>query len=631
VNCNLQRLDGPVRGNGKIMQELEAAYAGAGWNVIKVIWGDDWDDLLERDDSGALVRRMEEAVDGDYQNYSVRPGSYTREHFFGRYPETAELVKDLSDEQIQRLRRGGHDPEKVYAAYQAAVSHRGSPTVILAKTVKGYGMGEAGEGRNITHQQKKLNEAELRHFRNRFSVPLSDHELKDAPFYKPADDSEELTYLTDRRRALGGYIPERKQRTQPLEVPERDAFAEFFRDSRGADVATTMVYSRMLSLLLKNDTIGKLIVPIIPDEARTFGMDALFRQAGIYASGGQLYEPVDSDVLLYYKEAKDGQILEEGITEAGSMASFIAAGTAHASHGVNTIPFFTFYSMFGFQRVGDLIWAAADARARGFLMGGTAGRTTLAGEGLQHQDGHSHVIASTVPCMRAYDPAFGYELALIVQDGLKRMFADEEDLIYYITLYNEKYEMPAMPEGVEEGVLKGIYLYRKSGKKGPRVQLLGSGPILNEVLKAAEMLEADHGVAADVWSVTSFTELRREAMEVERWNSLHPDETPRLPYVTQAVEGAEGPFVAATDYMRSLVDMVASWVPGGISSLGTDGFGRSENRAHLRDFFENDAKAVAAAAISALARAGTMDRKKAAKTIAGLGVDPERPAPWTVD
>ncbi|MEN8148285.1 MAG: pyruvate dehydrogenase (acetyl-transferring), homodimeric type [Planctomycetota bacterium] len=631
VNCNLQRLDGPVRGNGKIMQELEAAYAGAGWNVIKVIWGDDWDDLLARDASGKLVQRMEEAVDGDYQNYSVRPGAWSREHFFGRYPETAELVKDLSDDEIVRLRRGGHDPEKVYAAYRAAVEHRGAPTVILAKTVKGYGLGEGGEGRNVTHQQKKLNEDELLHFRNRFAVPLSDEEVVDAPFYKPADDSEELVYLKERRRALGGSIPERKDRTQPLTVPGREAFAEFFGDSRGADVATTMVYSRMLSLLLKDESIGKLIVPIIPDEARTFGMDALFRQAGIYASQGQLYEPVDSDVLLYYREAKDGQILEEGITEAGSMASFIAAGTAHASHGVNTIPFFTFYSMFGFQRVGDLIWAAADARARGFLMGGTAGRTTLAGEGLQHQDGHSHVMASTVPCVRAYDPAFGYELALIIQDGLKRMYADEEDLIYYITLYNEKYAMPAMPEGVEEGVLNGLYLYRKSEAEGPRVQLMGSGPILNEVLSAAETLEADHGVAADVWSVTSFTELRREAMEVERWNTLHPDEEPRVPYVTRALAGAEGPVVAATDYMRALVDQVAAWVPGGISALGTDGFGRSENRAHLRDFFENDAKAVAAAALSALARAGTVDGAKAAKSIAALGVDPERPAPWTVD
>jgi pyruvate dehydrogenase E1 component len=631
VNCNLQRLDGPVRGNGKIMQELEAAFAGAGWNVIKLIWGDDWDDLLEEDRSGRLVQRMEEAVDGDYQNYSVRPGAYTREHFFGKYPETAELVKNMSDEQIRRLRRGGHDPEKVYAAYQSAITHRGGPTVILAKTVKGYGLGEAGEGRNITHQQKKLNEAELRHFRNRFAVPLSDSDVSETPFYRPSEDSEELKYMVERRRSLGGFIPERKDRTQALDVPEREDFAEFFRDSRGADVATTMVYSRMLAKLLRHETIGKLIVPIIPDEARTFGMDSLFRQAGIYASRGQLYEPVDSDVLLYYKEAKDGQILEEGITEAGSMASFIAAGTAHAVHGVNTIPFFTFYSMFGFQRVGDLIWAAADARARGFLMGGTAGRTTLAGEGLQHQDGHSHVIASTVPCVRAYDPAFGYELALIVQDGLKRMYADDEDLIYYVTLYNEKYEMPEMPAGVEDGVLRGIYRYRKSEAKGMRVQLLGSGPILNEVIRAAEMLEAEHGVAADVWSVTSFTELRREALEVERWNTLPPAEEPRVPYVTQALDGAEGPIVAATDYMRVLVDQVAQWVPGGIVSLGTDGFGRSENRAHLRDFFENDTKAVAAAALSALARAGTLDGKKAAKAIGALGVDPERPAPWTVD
>ncbi|MHC4471733.1 MAG: pyruvate dehydrogenase (acetyl-transferring), homodimeric type, partial [Planctomycetota bacterium] len=442
VNCNLQRLDGPVRGNGKIIQELEAAFRGAGWNVIKVVWGDDWDDLIARDETGLLVRRMTEAVDGDYQNYSVRAGSYTREHFFGRYPELLELVADLSDDQIRRLRRGGHDPEKVWAAYRAAVHHEGSPTVILAKTIKGYGLGEAGEGRNITHQQKKLNEDELRSFRDRFDVPIAEEDLAEAPFYRPPDDSEEMRYMMARREALGGPVPTRVVRTEPMETPSRDFFAEFLEGTGDSEVATTMAYSRMLARLLRHETLGRLIVPIIPDEARTFGMDALFRQAGIYASGGQLYEPVDSDVLLYYKEAKDGQILEEGITEAGSMSSFIAAGTAYATHGIGMIPFFTFYSMFGFQRVGDLIWAAADQRARGFLMGGTAGRTTLAGEGLQHQDGHSHLLASTVPCVRAYDPAFAYELALIVQDGMRRMFGEDEDLIYYVTLYNEKYPMP---------------------------------------------------------------------------------------------------------------------------------------------------------------------------------------------
>jgi pyruvate dehydrogenase E1 component len=504
--------------------------------------------------------------------------------------------------------------------------------VILAKTVKGYGLGEAGEGRNITHQQKKLNEVELRHFRNRFAVPLSDQALKSTPFYRPAEDSEEMKYLVERRRQLGGFVPERRDRTQPVEVPDRAFFDEFWKGSGESDVATTMVYSRLLSKLLRHESVGKLVVPIIPDEARTFGMDSLFRQAGIYASGGQVYEPVDSDVLLYYKEAKDGQILEEGITEAGSMASFIAAGTSHAIHGVTTIPFFTFYSMFGFQRVGDLIWAAADARARGFLMGGTAGRTTLAGEGLQHQDGHSHVVASTVPCVRAYDPAFGFELAHIIHEGLRRMYGEDEDLIYYVTLYNEKYAMPDMPKGVEEGILRGLYLYRKTRKKkGPKVQLVGSGPILLQALAAADRLESDHGVRCDVWSATSFTELRRDAIEVDRWNRFHPDQEPRVPYVTEVLGKTEGPVVAATDYMRVIVDQIAAWVPGGITALGTDGFGRSDNRKALRAFFEIDDRAIAASALSALARRGEYGANQAAAAIRDLGVDPERPAPWTVD
>ncbi len=630
VNCNLQRLDGPVRGNGKIIQELEAAFRGAGWNVIKVVWGDDWDPLLAADESGLLLRRMEEAVDGDYQNYSVRPGSYTREHFFGRYPEVLRLVEHLTDDQLRRLRRGGHDPEKVYAAYKAAVEHTGSPTVILAKTVKGYGLGEAGEGRNITHQQKKLNDDELRQFRDRFALPISDADLHRAPVLRPPEDAPEMVYLRERRAALGGSVPVRRPRAAAPKAPDLSYFAELLGASGDAEVATTMVYTRFLARLLKHEALGKLVVPIIPDEARTFGMDALFRQVGIYASGGQRYEPVDSDILLYYREARDGQILEEGITEAGAMSSFVAAGTAYATHGVPTIPFYTFYSMFGFQRVGDSIWAAADARARGFLMGATAGRTTLAGEGLQHQDGHSHLLASTVPAVRAYDPAFGYELAVVLADGLFRMVEAGEDVLYYVTLYNEKYAMPAMPEGVADGILRGLYLYRKAEGSGPRVTLLGSGPILREALAAADLLAEKHGVRADVWSATSWNELRRDALEAERWNRLHPEQAPRVPYVARALADAAGPVVAATDYMRAVADQVAPWVPG-LLSLGTDGFGRSDVRASLRDFFEVDAKAIAATALYGLARDGKWSRRKAAEAIRDLGLDPDRPAPFTVD
>jgi pyruvate dehydrogenase E1 component len=631
VNCNLQRLDGPVRGNGKIIQELEAAFRGAGWNVIKLVWGEDWDDLLDRDESGDLVTRMGEALDGDYQNYVVRPGSYTREHFFGTTPALQKLVENLTDEQIQRLRRGGHDPEKVYAAYKAAVDCKDAPTVILAKTVKGYGLGEAGEGRNITHSQKKLNEDELRQFRDRFQVPISDEDLHRAPFYMPEDDSEEIKYARRQRRRLGGPVPARVNHSEPLEVPNHEFYAEFFKGSGDAEVATTMAYTRLLARLLRHDVVGKLIVPIIPDEARTFGMDALFRQAGIYSSKGQQYEPVDSDVLLYYKEAKDGQILEEGITETGALSSFIAAGTAWSTHGIPTIPFFTFYSMFGFQRVGDLIWAAADTRTRGFLMGATAGRTTLAGEGLQHQDGHSHILASMVPTVRAYDPAFGYELALIVEDGMRKMFAEGEDLIYYITLYNEKVVLPDMPKGVEEGVLKGLYRFQEApGGDGHAAQILASGPIVWQALAAQKILAEDFDVRADVWSATSFTELRREAIEVDRLNRLHPDAEARVPYVTEVLEGAKGPVVAATDYVRVLADQVAQWVPGGIISLGTDGFGRSDTRSELRDFFEVDAKAIVAAVLYGLKRDGKLTVEALKEAYEKLEIETDRPAPWTV-
>jgi pyruvate dehydrogenase E1 component len=628
VNCNLQRLDGPVRGNGKIIQELEAVFRGAGWNVIKVIWGGAWDPLLERDRSGLLVRRMEEATDGDYQLYSVQPGNRTREHFFGRYPELLDLVKDLTDEQIRRLQRGGHDPEKVYAAYEAAVRHRGSPTVVLAKTIKGYGLGEAGEGRNVTHQQKKLNEEELREFRSRFSIPISDEDVGAAPFYKPAPDSREAHYLHERREALDGYLPERRVRAGPLAAIPEEAFAEFLRGSDGRPVATTMAFVRLLAKLLRDRTVGPLVVPIIPDEARTFGMDALFRQVGIYSHVGQLYEPVDRETLLYYREATDGQILEEGITEAGSMSSFIAAGSAYATHGVNTIPFFMFYSMFGFQRIGDLIWAAGDMRCRGFLLGGTAGRTTLAGEGLQHQDGHSHLLAHPHPTVVAYDPAYAYEIAVIVRAGMTRMFVEGVDAMYYLTLCNELYPMPAMPEGVEEGILRGIYRLAAPPHDGrPRVRLLGSGPLLNVAEQAAAMLAAEHGVAAELYSVTSYQQLFRDAASVDRWNRLHPAEPPRAPFVRACLGDDPAPIVAVSDYVKMLPAGLARWLPGPLTPLGTDGFGRSDGRAALRAHFEVDARHVVAAALSALARAGRIDAAAAAAALEQLGIDPERPDP----
>jgi len=631
VNCNLQRLDGPVRGNGQIIQELEAAFRGAGWNVLKVLWGSDWDPLFDLDTEGLLVRRMGEIVDGDYQKISIESGAYVREHFFGSDPRLLKMVEPLPDEALRRLRLGGHDPRKVYAAYKAAVEHKGSPTVILARTIKGYGLGESGEGKNISHQQKKLNEDELREFRSRFGIPLSDDDVAEAPFYRPADDSPEIEYLRNRRTSLGGYTPKRTVRSKPIVADHDELFREFADGSEGREVSTTMVFVRMLNKLLRDPEIGKLVVPIVPDEARTFGMESLFRQVGIYSSVGQLYEPVDVHTLLYYKEAQNGQILEEGITEAGSMSSFIAAGTAYATHGINMIPFFIYYSMFGLQRISDLFWAAADMRCKGFLLGGTSGRTTLAGEGLQHQDGNSHVLALPIPTMRAYDPAFAYEIAVILQDGIRRMYKDREDCFYYITVMNEPYAMPAMPEGCRDGILKGMYRFRASEKKTAklRAQLFGSGAILREVLKAQEILEEKFAVAADVWSVTSYKALYNDGIEAERWNMLHPAETPRVPYITECLADAPGVFVAASDYMKVLPSMVAKWVPRHLSALGTDGFGRSDGRDSLRDFFEVDAKHVAYAALVELQHEGQLDLPTLQKAAAELGINPNKPNPLT--
>src|SRR6266566_4685742 len=632
VNCNLQRLDGPVRGNGKIIQELEAIFRGAGWNVIKVVWGSDWDSLITNDRDGILVRRLGEITDGQYQKYFVESGAYFRQNLFGTDPRLLKMVEHLSDEQLSRMRLGGHDPIKVHAAYKAAVEHKGSPTIILAKTIKGYGLGEAGEGKNITHQQKKLNEEELRMFRSRFGIPIPDEELHQAPFYRPADDSPEVRYLQERRKQLGGgYLPERKVRAKPIQPPAESHFEEFYKGTDGREVSTTMVFVRLLSKLLRDPEIGKLIVPIIPDEARTFGMEALFRQVGIYSSVGQLYEPVDMDTLLYYKEAKDGQILEEGITEAGSMCSFIAAGTAYATHGINTIPFFIYYSMFGFQRIGDFIWAAADMRTRGFLIGGTAGRTTLAGEGLQHQDGHSHVLALSVPNLLAYDPAFAYEIAIIIQDGIKRMYVDQESVFYYLTVMNEPYAMPAIPGDVKDGILRGMYLFRKAANSRAklRAQLFGSGAILNEALRAQEILEAKYGVAADVWSVTSYKELYNDGNETERWNRLHPGENPRVPYVTQCLADAPGVLVAATDYLKVLPSMVSKWMPRRLAALGTDGFGRSDGRAALRDFFGVDSRFITLGALYELLIDGKIERSVVDKAIKELGINTEKPNPIT--
>lgn len=634
INCNLQRLDGPVRGNGKIIQELEALFRGAGWNVIKVIWGDDWEPLLAKDKKGLLIKRMEEVVDGEYQKYTVMPGSYIREHFFGKYPELLEMVESYSDEKLEKMRRGGHDPEKVFAAYNAAVNHRGQPTVILAKTIKGYGLGEAGEGRNIAHQQKKLNEEELLKFRSRFGIPISDSQAHETPFYRPPEDSVEMKYLHERRKSLGGYLPGRPTTHPKSETPAWDEYRKLTERDHGKELSTTMGFVRVLERLCKDKKIGQNVVPIVPDESRTFGMEAMFRPLGIYAHAGQLYEPVDSDQILYYKEAKDGQILEEGITEAGSMSSFIAAGTAYSQHGINMIPFFIYYSMFGFQRIGDLIWAAADCRAKGFLLGATAGRTTLNGEGLQHQDGHSHLNAIAFPSVRAYDPAFHYETAYIVIDGLRRLYQEGETAIYYITVHNETYEMPPMPAGVEEGIVKGMYRFRsrevegaKNGKR--RVQLFGSGAILRSALQAQEVLADKYQVASDVWSITSYTQLRRDAHACRRWNMLHPDQPPRQSYVEQLLKGVKGPFISASDNVRAVAEQLMPFIPGDYFVLGTDGVGRSDTREALRRHFEVDAESVTVAALHRLALAGSVKPQVVTDAIRDLGVNPEKIDPLT--
>jgi len=626
INCNLQRLDGPVRGNGKIIQELEAAFHGAGWNVIKVIWGNDWDPLLARDEDGFLIKRMEEYVDGESQKYVVSGGDYVRQHFFGKYPKLLEMVKGYSDEQLYKLRQGGHDPEKIYAAYKAAVEHTGSPTVILAKTIKGYGLGEAGEGKNVTHQQKKLNEEELKHFRDRFDIPISDSAIAEAPFFRPDDNSPEIKYIQERRRALGGYLPKRITSIPALKTPDENVFKEFLNGSGNLEVSTTMAFVGMLTKLLKDKEIGKRIVPIVPDEARTFGMESLFRQIGIYSHVGQVYDPVDRDNLLYYREAKDGAILEEGITEAGAMSSFIAAATSYANHGISTIPFFIYYSMFGMQRIGDLVWAAGDMQARGFLIGGTAGRTTLMGEGLQHQDGNSHLLAYPVPNLKAYDPAYAYELAVIIQDGIKRMYADQENIFYYITTMNEFYKMPPMPDGVKEGILKGMYRFRKSAMSDIKLKahLWGSGAILNEVIKAQEILENKYGVSADIWSVTSYNELYRNTIDTERYNLLHPEQPPKLPYITELLQNESGVHVAASDYVKTLPASIAQWVPQPFKILGTDGFGRSETREALRDFFEVDSRYIVLAALYSLLRENKIKGEIVKQALIDLQINPEK-------
>ncbi len=629
VNCNLQRLDGPVRGNGKIIQELEADFRGAGWNVIKVIWGSRWDPLLAEDHDGRLVKVMEECVDGEYQTFKSRDGAYVREHFFGRDPVLLERVSHMSDDQIWLLNRGGLDQQKVYAAYHEAVSHTGQPTVILAKTIKGYGMGVSGEGQMITHQAKKMTEDALLAFRDRFELPLSDDQVRAAEYYKPPEDSPEMQFLRSSRAALGGSLPMRRGQAPPLEVPPLETFKGQLEGTGDREISTTMAFVRVLAALLRDKKIGSHVVPIVPDESRTFGMEGMFRQVGIYSPVGQLYQPQDSEQLMFYKEDKHGQILEEGITEAGSISSFIAAGTSYSAHGVPMIPFYIYYSMFGYQRVGDLVWAAADSRTRGFMLGGTAGRTTLNGEGLQHEDGHSHVLFSVVPNVRAYDPAFGYEVAVIIQDGLRRMVAEQEDVFYYLTLMNENYHHPAMPEGAVEGILRGMYLLRSSDG-GPRVQLLGSGTILNEVLAAAQMLESDFGVGSDVWSVTSFTELRRDGIEAERWNMLHPLEEPHQAYVTSMLADREGPVIASTDYIRAFADQIRQWVPRSYRVLGTDGFGRSDSRRALRRFFEVDRHYVVVAALKELAAGGAIEPQRVQEAIERYGIDAEAPIPTTV-
>ncbi len=633
INCNLQRLDGPVRGNGKIIQELESVFRGAGWNVIKVILGANWDPLLAQDSKGLLRQRLEEAVDGDYQAYGANDGAYAREHFFGKYPELLEMVAHMSDHDLWRLKRGGHDPDKVYAAYAAAVEHSGRPTVILAKTIKGYGMGEAGEGQNITHQQKKMGEDALRHFRDRFAIPVSDEQIDDLPFYRPAEDSPEMIYLRERRDKLGGNFPTRVTEVDPLPVPELGDFKPVLDGSGERELSTTMAFVRWLMTLTRNKEIKDRVVPIVADEARTFGMEGMFRQVGIYAHRGQLYQPVDHDQLAYYREAKTGQILEEGISEAGSLSSWIAAGLSYTNYGLNMIPFFIFYSMFGFQRVGDLIWAAGDMQANGFLLGATSGRTTLNGEGLQHQDGHSHLLASTVPNCIAYDPTYGYELAVILQDGLRRMYGEGEKVFYYITLLNENYEHPPLPENVEEGIRKGLYLLDGAEAKGEQqlaADLLGCGSILREVEAAARILRNDYDVAASVWSAPSFNELRRDGMAAERWNRLHPGEESKPSYIEECLGGRPGPVVASSDWMRSVPDQIRPWVDRSFSVLGTDGFGRSDTRSKLRRFFEIDRYHIVVATLHALAGEGKLEPSAVSRAIREFGIDAETAAPWTI-
>jgi len=615
INCNLQRLDGPVRGNGKIIQELESDFRGSGWNVLKVVWGSYWDPLLAMDKDGILKKRMEECVDGEYQNFKAKGGAYTREHFFGKYPELKEMVAAMSDQDIWRLNRGGHDPHKVYAAYHSAVNHKGQPTVILAKTVKGYGMGDAGEGQNTTHQQKSMDIESLKKFRDRFDLPLTDEQVENLSFYKPAEDSPEVKYMAERRAAMGGFVPQRRRKGNELTVPHLSAFENMLTATGEREISTTMAFVRILSTLLRDKALGKFVVPIVPDEARTFGMEGMFRQLGIYSHLGQLYEPMDSDQVMYYKESKDGQILEEGINEAGSFSSWIAAATSYSVTGVQMIPFYIFYSMFGFQRIGDLAWAAGDSRARGFLLGATAGRTTLNGEGLQHEDGHSHLMSATIPNCVSYDPTFAYELAVIIQEGLRRMVQNQEDVYYYITLMNENYSHPALPAGAEQGILKGLYSFSKSKVKGEKVQLMGSGVILREVIAAAELLEKDWGVSADVWSATSFTELRREGLDCERWNMLNPEKPQRLNYVAECLKDAKGPVIASTDYMKSFAEQIQRFVPNKFIALGTDGYGRSDSREALRDFFEVDARYITVAALKALSDEGKLPAAKVAEAV----------------
>lgn len=630
VNCNLQRLDGPVRGNGKIIQELEGLFRGAGWNVIKVIWGSRWDPLLARDNEGWLQKRMEECLDGDYQSYKANDGSYVRQHFFNQYPELKKMVENFTDEEIWRLNRGGHDPQKVYAAYAKAIEHKGTPTVILAKTIKGYGMGAAGEGQNITHQQKKMTIEQLKAFRDRFSIPISDEKIADVPFYKPDDDSPEIKYIKKQREALGGYLPHRSPDVEQFKIPDLEEFSSVTKGLGDREISTTMAFVRILSILLKNKDINSRVVPIVPDECRTFGMEGLFRQIGIYSPVGQLYTPVDREQVMYYREAVDGQILEEGINEAGAFCSWIAAATSYSSNKLAMIPFYIYYSMFGFQRIGDLAWAAGDMQARGFLLGGTAGRTTLAGEGLQHQDGHSHVLASTIPNCISYDPTYAYELAVIIQNGLYRMYQKQENVFYYITVMNENYTHPDMPEGVEEGIIKGMYLLKENKRKSKNhVQLMGSGTILREVIQASQMLEEDFSITSDIWSVTSFNELRKDGLAVERYNNMHPKNKAQESYVTSLLKGRKGPVIAATDYMRIYADQIRPFVPNRYVTLGTDGYGRSDTRVKLRHFFEVDAKFIVLSALNALVAEGTLEKSKVVDVMKRYNINPDKLDPVT--